>query len=301
MTFARVKPANWGVGEKLTSAQVNAADAYWPDVIDGAGGGTWAPTDPIIIGGDGLAVTGPFSANNATVTGTVSVIGTTTLNVLDVNDLATFTVGVVIASGASINVDSGSIILSGAGLAVGTGVPSTFGGTVDFNDAVVAADDFTVLGATSLAAATAASLVVGSAVTLDATTLSTASGVATTLGGPVALSNTMTVGTTGRIAFSGAGRIIDRVYNLPDADVTVSIADGTLFIVPALGAPRTYTMSTTGATAGDRVRFSAFANSTANVASVGAVNLRNAPGVEVAIDYYFNGSAWLTEGLDVGI
>jgi hypothetical protein len=278
---------------------MSAGDAYWPDVIDGAGGGTWNPSDPIIIGGDGLAVTGPFSANNANITGTVSVIGNTTVNVLDVNDVATFTVGIAIPVGSYIDINTGSIMLESTGFTVGGGVPSTFLGTVDFNTTVIAAGSFTVLGATSLAATTATSIGVGGAITLNATTLSAASGVASTFAGTVSLTNTMTVGTTGRIAFSGAGRILQRFYTLPDADATVAISDGNFFIVPALGANRSYTLATTGAVLGDIACFSAFANATANTANVGSWFLRNSSGITVAVWQYFDGSLW--RDLDISV
>ncbi len=71
MSFARVKPSDWASGEVLTSTQMNQLDTNVSQAIDGTAGGTYAPTDPIIIGGDGISVTGALTGlNTATFGGT---------------------------------------------------------------------------------------------------------------------------------------------------------------------------------------------------------------------------------------
>ncbi len=71
MTLTNPKPLGWAYGEILTSAQMNSVGSQIPYAIDGNAGGTYAPSDPIIIGGDGLSVTGALTGlNTATFGGT---------------------------------------------------------------------------------------------------------------------------------------------------------------------------------------------------------------------------------------
>lgn len=65
MTLTNPKPAGWSTGEILTSAQANSIGTQLPYAVDGNAGGTYAPSDPIIIGGDGLTVTGALTASGA--------------------------------------------------------------------------------------------------------------------------------------------------------------------------------------------------------------------------------------------
>ncbi len=58
MTLTNPKPGGHSIGEKLTSPNVDSAFSQLPYAIDGNAGGTYAPTDPIIIGGDGIRVGG---------------------------------------------------------------------------------------------------------------------------------------------------------------------------------------------------------------------------------------------------
>lgn len=60
MTFARVKPSGWVEPDPITAAQINQLDIDHANAIDGAGGGAYAPSDPLDIGGDGLIVSGPL-------------------------------------------------------------------------------------------------------------------------------------------------------------------------------------------------------------------------------------------------
>jgi hypothetical protein len=58
MTLTRAKPAGWANGEIFTSTQANAMDVQLPYAVDGNAGGTYAPSNPIVINGDGLDVGG---------------------------------------------------------------------------------------------------------------------------------------------------------------------------------------------------------------------------------------------------
>lgn len=52
MSFSRANPLGWALYEVLTSAQMNALDIDHANAIDGAAGGTYAPTSKIQFDGD---------------------------------------------------------------------------------------------------------------------------------------------------------------------------------------------------------------------------------------------------------
>src|SRR6478735_5664868 len=73
MAFTRVKPGDWAVGEKLLSSQMNQLDTDHAKAVDGAGGGTYPLSAPIILqgpgGGTALQVTGDLEVTHAIQTG----------------------------------------------------------------------------------------------------------------------------------------------------------------------------------------------------------------------------------------
>jgi hypothetical protein len=309
VTKARIKPANWGIGERLTSAQGNAWDAYWPDVIDGAGGGTWSPSSVISIGGSGIQITGPAefqgdvvidnvgSTNSLSVGGNVGIGGLVTIgDTLTVAAKATFN-GDTEFNGQNQFDDICSFTSAGFVTFSGTNVFDATS-SIDFQAGlIVSAGTLSALGATSLAAATAVSLGVAGVIVLDATTLSTTSAVTATFAGPVNVANTLTI-SSGALVFSGVGSPRYRVVNTADASaVTYTINDGDLFMLPALGGNRTYTLGTTGATEGARVRFSAELNTTTNYATIngGALFLMHAATGTLWLDFVFHSGSWMIE------
>jgi hypothetical protein len=77
--------------------------------------------------------------------------------------------------------------------------------------------------------------------------------------GPTSLEAATTLSST--LTLSGSGHIRDRPFALNDANQTVSLADGNVFIMPNLAsADRTYGVATTDAGTGSWVRFVANAN-----------------------------------------
>jgi len=54
MSFSRANVLGWALYEVLTSAQMNALDIDHANAIDGAAGGTYNPTNPVIFGADKL-------------------------------------------------------------------------------------------------------------------------------------------------------------------------------------------------------------------------------------------------------
>lgn len=83
MTIPRVKPAGWGFGEQLSSAQCTELDEHITRAVDGQDGGAFTPTAPITIGGSGVTLT---STDNI-LSGTLTVDGDIQLDaVLEVGD-----------------------------------------------------------------------------------------------------------------------------------------------------------------------------------------------------------------------
>jgi len=194
---------------------------------------------------------------------------------------------ILLSSTSDIDINSGDILLNSAsGLTVGGGVPANFGGTVGFDAAVnfAASSVVTFAAGSDLDGSVELGLTVTGAMSFASTaTLAIASGAELQI--------------SGILRDQGTGRTIYRRYNLPAANATVGINDGTLFIIPPLGGGGVvYTVSTTGAQAGDVICFSAYANTTANTAGVGAWNLNNtgAAGENPAVFFYYDGAAWQT-------
>jgi hypothetical protein len=71
VSLTALKVAGWAFGEILTSAQMNHLNTDYPTILDGAGGGDYAPTAPVRIDGSGFTIgtaTGkdtPFITANA--------------------------------------------------------------------------------------------------------------------------------------------------------------------------------------------------------------------------------------------
>jgi len=323
-------PTAWLAGYVPTQLDFQLIDQYLFESINGDVGGVWAPATVIEIGGAGLAVV-TSASGNFTVSGAAGSINFYSGDVIITPTNVTFSGGVPVIFDDGISADIGSTSIVGdlnvngaqltvaavsffnddiflaankdfvaaagtgqfdffggtvtistaLGLQVGGGVPASFGAGVDIAGTLDIGSGDILLDSSSLTCTVPASF-------SDATNFS--AGVTFTSAGSVALAGPVSL--TGIITPSGVGRLKDRVYTLPDATVTVSIADGSYFVVPALGATRTYTLSTTGAQLGDRVCFDAWANSTANIAGVGPWNLQNATGVEVVVWFRFDGSVW---------
>ena len=331
--LTKAEPLGYSFGQKLPSAHQNHLQDELVKAIDGAGGGTYNPSNPIILGGDGLNMAGPFvvsGAGSADFNG-VAVTFNATSTVLFVNGFecdagSTSIVGDLNVNGAQLTVAAesffndtvhiganddftmasgtgtadffgGTVTISEAGgFQVGGGVPADFNGTVDFNATV------DLNAGVDFAAASVVTFAAGS--DLDGSVelgLTCTGGMSFASGGTLAIAAGAELQISGILREQGAGRTVYRRYNLPTTNATVSIADGTLFIVPALpGGGAIYTLATTGAQTGDVVCFSAFANTSVNIGGVGPWNLRNnTSGDTPAVWFYFDGSVWQT--LDVSV
>lgn len=86
MSFARVRTiGTWLTASVVLPAEWEAFDTNISRAIDGHAGGTYSPSAPIVIGGDGLRVTGDFTVeSNASFTSALTVAGLLTANGLAV-------------------------------------------------------------------------------------------------------------------------------------------------------------------------------------------------------------------------
>ncbi len=275
MTFARGNALDWGFNEKLTSAQMNATDAQWPDALDAAGGGSYTLTAPLTIGGAAFNFT-----DTVNFSGFVNLNGIATFN----NDTQ-FNGGLVeIFTGSTLQGDAGSI---------GTWAGAwTFTGSTTLGGATIVDVSLTIDGGSvALLEVTSG----GTAQVHSGATLQVDSGSTTNLAGPVAL--------TGIVTASGSGRVVPRRIAGVNADHTYAIADGNIIDVPTLTATRNYTFSETGAQAGDTILITMASDAT--VTSVnGIVCLRGVDATQIgssvvkttagntAMEIIFNGSRW---------
>ncbi|HEY3495161.1 MAG TPA: hypothetical protein VGK73_10765 [Polyangiaceae bacterium] len=235
MAFTLTKPGGWAFGELLTSVQMEDIDAKTADAIDGVGGGTYSPSSAINVGGKGLNVTGPFTASSMSV--------------------SAFQCTTFLATGAA--VFSSNVQVVGTSSLIGN-VSCT--GSVTAAD-LIATDDLTVGDDASIGGDLAVS---GNATVTGDLTVSDDAHVA----GDLSVSGNTTIGSSssdeldinalvvGQIRFSGNGRVALRTMTLPDADTTISIADGNFFFIPVdLSTQRNYPLSTTDAVDGDVMEF----------------------------------------------
>jgi hypothetical protein len=166
MTTGLTRPGGWAFGELLTSAQVEALDASQARGVDGTGGGTYTPSVKIIINGQGLQV------NSLTVTGTLSLLGNTTIgnapsdalsvlatstfsapvtlnDALTANDTVDFFADATVHTSALFTVGGSSSIGNDSSKNLTVGATSTFNAPITANDNVEVWGDLTCHSATT--------------------------------------------------------------------------------------------------------------------------------------------------------
>lgn len=139
MSFLRIRtPGFWTFNSVVAPSEFEAFDNRYT-AIDGTGGGTYAPSALITIGGSGLTVSGPLNASDAQtidVTGLLTINSGAQLNLYD---------NMVVGSGAIVGFTSGSFLTMSSG--------STFtmnaGSTASIGAATTISGALTVSGATS--------------------------------------------------------------------------------------------------------------------------------------------------------
>lgn len=294
MSFALLAPGGFAFGERLPSSWANAIDADHAAAIDGVGGGTYAPTNPIVIGGDGMSVTGDFAATHD------CAIGTTDADTLTVNSTVDFQGPVTFADTLTVN-----------DFVAGTG--AQFNGTVALGNA--AGDAISVTGTLTINNNCTIGSSASDTLTINASTVfnevsftgdveftGTASfegdvNLGTGSGDDIDVSGILNLHFP--VAFSGQGRVTFRYALLTDADATLTVSAGNVFRVPTSNtAPRTYTLGTTNAEDGDFMIFYKGATGTlpedVNLNSPTANEDSNysAGAVGLFTVFVFDGSSW---------
>jgi hypothetical protein len=250
MTLALIKPAGWAFGEILTSAQMEALDASQSRGIDGTGGGTYAPSSAIVINGAGLQVNTLLITGALTLTGDTTV-GNTHTDTLTVEATSTFSSPVIFNDDVTANnpvsflgdVTIGEVTFTLQGDAVlgNTAADSLLvNATAEFQAPVTCNDTLDVFGQLTVHSS-------GKFRALQDVQLGNGASDELDLQGSL----------VSVLAYSGDGRVPYRDGGvLPDANTTIEASDGQCFQFPGtVAAHRTYTLSTVGATNGDRILF----------------------------------------------
>lgn len=123
-------PGGWIFNSTVSGAEFDKLDSNGANSIS-TSGGTYAPADLLTIGGSGLTVSGPFTANDAkyiTVDTTLAIELGATLQ-LTGNLIANSGAIVGITSGAFITVSSGGTFTMNAGSTASIAATTTFSGT----------------------------------------------------------------------------------------------------------------------------------------------------------------------------
>jgi len=250
----------WGTGA-VTDEEFDELDAGQFKSINADDGGTWAPVEPIEIGGAGFIINGPLAVGgDAAFTGEVTFDNNPVsfLSGADVEffDTATFHDEVSFEQDA----------------AFGAGAPVSFAATATFNGALVAngditlgssaADTMTVNAITTFAQDcafqdpvvfsddvefnnninfTGAQIEFGNGTELHFGTSTTITGTQTFTGSP-------TLGA--RLRYTGSGRVGLRITELDNTSQTVTVEDGNVFVQFPSGSAKTVTLDPTGEVAG---------------------------------------------------
>jgi hypothetical protein len=135
MSFTRTRaPGLWTFNSTILPGELEHIDDY-SFAIDGKGGGTYAPTSTIIVGGDGLNVTGQFdagNANNITVNNVLQVSNTGALNLIGNQNVQSGST-VIFTSGSALLMQNGSTFTQNATSTGTWSGTNTFAGTAIFN------------------------------------------------------------------------------------------------------------------------------------------------------------------------
>ncbi len=210
-------PGLWVLGSVIDPAEMEAFDAAQYAEINGDAGGTWAPAAAIIIGGNGLHVTGSFTADNADIT---------------------------ITTGRYCTINSGAHVLGAAGSIVvwsGTNTYSAATTLVTFGTWTFDADATLHLnGATQMSATGTLVTALGSGINIGGALTVLSGGVATVASGgllhlnsggaiTVASGGTITCAAGSTTALNGATTIASTGTVVCDAGSTVTVNGACVF------------------------------------------------------------------------
>lgn len=141
MSFTNPKPFGYLTGDLIDESEINYWCAVLPDCLDGAGGGSYTLSAPLIIGGDAveiatliatdLTVTGSAAFTTAQFTGGVT-IGDAGADTLTVNSATSFTGDVTIGNAGSdvLTVTSGTTFQNDITLGLSSAFTATLVGVL---------------------------------------------------------------------------------------------------------------------------------------------------------------------------
>lgn len=159
----------WTALSVLYAAELELLDAAQFSSPDFDAGGTWAPSDPVIVGGDGIHVTGLLLADNltGTITGTVTVGPDGLISVVGSSGhVAAISCGafggIVFLNSSVATWQSGALL----GLQSGSSLVANSGATINFQ----AGSGVTLAGSTTFPSGASLSQVAGAAWALNGTT-----------------------------------------------------------------------------------------------------------------------------------
>lgn len=296
MSWNRLRPnGGWAINTTVAPEEFEAIDSRLVSTIDAVGGGSYSPTQQIVIGGLGIQLTTQANFYSAVIGNTFTwtrqgaifdedgtSIGTNdtnfTVNIPAVFDNSLNVTGPVTGTSAafqSITLPQNGAAFLTAGTSFGTNngliivqLPITSTSTIAATSASFNALSVTG-GATNVANINAS----GNAAVTGNETVGGTLGVtgATTLGSTLTVNNGSLVvsATTGistlqhtlllydKLAFSSRGRVVPRVFFLSTSgNSTVSISDGQIFVMRQTStAPRVITLKPDDAVVGDMVEF----------------------------------------------
>lgn len=286
--LSRAKPSGFGFHDKFTSTEAEFIDAQLPDAVDGAGGGSYAPTNIISIAGQGLTCE---SVLNAGASSTVSFrngftcYGTAVIEMFQpLLDIGINGGEVVIWCPTAQNGDVAVAATANVTYAAGAGVFQCDKATAFSRN----------VGCSQLLTCTGGFRVATGTTNLETTT---------NVSGPLNLSGVTSVSgsvaLTGIARVEGAGRIVGRFVSVGNSDHTYTISDGDMFYVGNQTADHQIQFSSTGAEAGNVVEISAegmgggHLMTVKNNAGSALCTLLNTSGNIIYAKLWFTGADWV--------
>lgn len=238
----RADATAWEAAIPLEPSELDALDEGQFAAINGDDGGSWAPADPIIIGGAGIEFTGAVPVGeDLTVDGDITIASGGTITV---------------ESGGDINVESGGAINSAGNVNIDSGGRIIVNSGGQINELTGAAHTHSSGSTESHASGSTDTYESGSELELDGTVTVSAS--ATIDEESLAVVNEgATYTQTGPRYLSGAGRIQQRVALGPDAGANYdgSVADVVIIPAATLSGDQTYILNVGATRHGQRITF----------------------------------------------
>lgn len=284
MSFARQRlPGKWLSGSIIAQAELETWDTSISNALDGAAGGTWAPSSAITIGGLGINITGPAGFQ-----------GTSTFN-----GQANFN-GFLVANG---NIVLGNA--SGDSLAVNA--TTVFAHTVEIDETLHVVQNATFDAQITITGALIANgnIVLGNSVgdslAVNATTVF-ANDVEIdgdiVLGDDPSTASILTVNTDtvlkGILTIQDAAHVRFRSVMGVDADANYGVDTVDEVYIDSLSPARTWSLINTGAGTGSRIRFINFTavDLIINFNGGSLMVIKNATGYSPNVEFTYIGGTW---------